>query len=177
MAATAAARLSTIQRASRALRRFFIFLAALLVLGTLATIANAPPNGISVLAGIVFQGTSMTGKIEALLLVQKLLGTALSLKVLYHLVRLMGLFAEGKLFTALHVAQIRQVGLTLMCAPLVWLIGLVGAAPEIAAAQDQWVRIMPSFPGGPLINGAALVFAAWIMNEARGLRDEQNLVI
>ena len=60
---------------------------------------------------------------------------------------------------------------------VLWLIGLIGAGPQILAAQDQWVKIMPSFPGGALINGGILVYVSWIMNEGRLLRDEQDLVV
>ena len=54
---------------------------------------------------------------------------------------------------------------------------LIGAAPEIAAAQDQWVKIMPSFPGGSLMGGIFFLFATRLMSEARELRDEQDLVV
>ena len=106
-----------------------------------------------------------------------MLGAALSLKILYHFIRLLLLFSKGKLFTAQNVAQIRQVGLTLFCAVPLWFIVLIGAGPEIAAAEDQWLKIMPSFPGGALMGGIFFLFATRLMNEARELRDEQDLVV
>jgi hypothetical protein len=170
-------RLNAIRRASRALLGFFIFLSAISVLGTLNQIAHPFPPGTRTLAGVAFQDADISGKIQLLWLVQIVLNAALTLKILYHLVKLMGSFSKGELFTAQNVAQVRQVGLTLLCASALWFLVLIGAAPEIAAAQDQWVRIMPSFPGGALVLGAILLFASGIMNEGRELREEQDLVV
>ena len=101
----------------------------------------------------------------------------MNLKILYHFIRLLGKCAQGKLFTAQNVAQLRQIGLTLVCTPAVWLLVLIVAGPEIFAAQDQWVRIVASFPGAGALTGAAFLFASWILNEGRELRDEQDLVV
>ena len=169
-------RLGEIQRASRWLLGFFIFISAISVWSTFAGIAHPFPPGTRTLAGVVFQGAAITGKIQILWLVQVVLGAALNLKVFYHLIRLTGLFSRGTLFTAQNVAQLRQAGLTYICQLPVWLVVLIGAAPEIAAAQDQWLKIMPSFPGGALI-GALFLFASRLMNEGRELRDEQDLVV
>jgi hypothetical protein len=169
-------RLAAIQRASRSLRVFFIFLAAVFVLGVLNKITVPLPPGTRTLAGIVFQGAAITARIQALWLVQTALYAALNLKILYHFIKLLGNFAKGQLFTTQNVAQLRQIGLTLMCAPVVWLIAMIGAWPEIAA-QDQWMRIMPFFPGGAALAGAVFLFAGRIMNEGRELRDEQDLVV
>ena len=177
MFAITANRLTAIQRASRALRVFFIFISVIFVLGTLNRMTHPFPPGARTLAGFVFQGTAITAKIQILWLVQIVSGAALNLKILYHFIRLMGLFSKGKLFTAPNVAQLRQVGLTFLCAPAVWLVVLIGVTPEIAAAQYQWVKVMSSFPGGALISGCVFLFASRIMNEGRELRDEQDLVV
>jgi Protein of unknown function (DUF2975) len=170
-------RLGEIQRASRWLLGFFIFISVLSVWATLAGIAHPFPPGTRTLAGVLFQGTAITGKIQILWLVQVVLTTALNLKILYHFIRLTGLFSKGTLFTAQNVAQMRQVGLTFVCWPAVWLVVLIGAAPEIAAAQDQWVKIMQSFPGGAVMGALVFLFVSRLMNEARELRDEQDLVV
>lgn len=177
MLALTASRLAAIQRASRSLRIFFIFLAAILVLGTLSRIAQPFPPGTITLAGVVFQGAAITGKIQILWLVRTLLYALLSLKILYHFITLLGMFAQGKLFTVQNVAQLRQIGLTLVSMLVVWLIALIGAWPEIVAAQNQWAKIVLSFPGGAAVSGAVFLFAAWIMNEGRELREEQDLVV
>jgi len=170
-------RANEIRRASRALLVFFIFMTVITLWGTLATVAHPFPPGIRTLAGIEFQIATITSKIEILWYVQLVLGTVLGLKILYHFIRLLMLFSSGQLFTAQNVAHIRQVGLTFFCAIPVWLFLLICAAPEIAAAQDQWTRIMPSFPGGSLMGGIFFLFATRLMSEARELRDEQDLVV
>jgi hypothetical protein len=170
-------RLGEIQRASRWLLAFFIFISVIWVLGTLVGIAHPFPPGTRTLAGVVFQGAAITGKIQVLWLMQVVLTAAVNLKVLYHFIRLTGLFSKGTLFTAQNVAQTRQVGLTFACFPAVWLVVLIGAAPEIAAAQDQWMKIMQSFPGGAVMGALLFLFVSRLMNEARELRDEQDLVV
>lgn len=170
-------RLQSIQRASRALRLFLIFICPFFVLGIYFKTVNPSPGDTRTLAGIVFQGASLTDRVQLLWVVQNVLAAALTLKVVYHCIRLLGSFSKGTLFAAQNVTQLRRAGLTLMFAPAIWLIALIGAAPAIAAAQDQWVNIIPSFPAGALITGGVLVYASQILNEGRELRDEQDLVI
>src|SRR5579871_4312180 len=100
--------LSAIQRSSRALLIFFIFMSFISLWGTLNNVVHPFPPGTRTLAGVVFQGTAITGKIHSLWLVQMVLGAALNLKILYHLIKLMVLYSKGKVFTAPNVAQIRQ---------------------------------------------------------------------
>ena len=170
-------RLALIRRASRWLQFLFVFLSLFFVVDRISTLMNPVPVDSRTLAGVVFQGAAVTGKIQILWLAQIVLGAALSLKILYHLIRLLGLYSAGKLFTAQNVAQLRQIGVTCAFAPAVWLVGLIGAWPEITAAQDQWLKIMPTFPGGALIAGCIFLFASRIVNEGRELRDEQDLTI
>lgn len=177
MLAMTADRMSSIQRASRALLVFFIFISVISIWSTLNSIVHPFPAGSRTLAGVVFEGAAITGKIQGLWLVQMLSGAAVSLKVLYHLIRLVALFARGRLFTTESVAQIRQVGVTYALALVVWLIPLIGAAPEIAAESEQWTRIMPSFPGGALIAACLFLFASGIMDEGRKLREDQELTV
>jgi hypothetical protein len=177
MLAMTADRMNTIQRASRALLVFFIFISVIFLWGTLTNIVHPFPPDTRTLAGVVFQGAAITDKIHGLWLTQMLLGAALSLKILYHLIRLMMQYYRGKFFTAQSVAQIRQVGLTYACSLVIWLVVLIGAAPEIAAAQDQLLNIMPSFPGGALIAACLFLFASRIVDEGRKLREEQDLVV
>jgi Protein of unknown function (DUF2975) len=175
--AISANRSKAIQRASRALLAFFIFMSVISLLGVLNQMTHPLPPGTRTLAGVVFQGAAITGKIQILWLAKLVLGAALTLKILYHLIWLMVLYSKGKVFTAQNVAQIRQVGLTYACAPAVWLIVLIAAWPEIAAARNQWLKIMPSFPGDAVISSCVFLFASRIMNEGRELRDEQDLVV
>lgn len=177
MLATTPARLSTIQRTGRALLVFFIFMSVISLWSTLAGVAHPVPADSRTIAGVVFQGAGITDKIQTLWLVQMLLGAALTLKILYHLVRLSLLYYKGEVFTARNVAQIRQIGLTYAGALVIWFAVLVAAWPEISAAQDQWTSVMPSFPGGALVAAFLFLFASRIVNEGRELREEQDLVV
>jgi hypothetical protein len=167
----------SVQRSSRALLVFFIFISVISLWSALNNIVHPFPPDTRTLAGIVFEGPAITGKIHSLWLVQIVLGAALTLKILYHLIRLMMLYTRGGVFTAQSVAQTRQIGLTYACYLVIWSVVLIGIAPEIAAAQDQWLKIMPSFPGGALVGACLFLFASRIVNEGRELRDEQDLVV
>jgi Protein of unknown function (DUF2975) len=177
MLAITADRMSSIQRTSRALLIFFIFMSVISLWGTLNSVVHPFPADSRTLAGIVFKGAEITSKIHGLWLMETVLGAALVLKTLYHFIRLMMLFAKGQVFTASSVAHVRQVGVTYACFLVLWLIVLIGVAPEIAAAQDQLLRIMPSFPGDALMGACLFLFASRLMNEGRELRDEQDLVV
>jgi hypothetical protein len=177
MIAMTADRLGTIQRASRALLVFFIFMSVIWLWSTLNTIVHPHPADSRTLAGVEFEGAAVTGKIHGLWLVQMVLNAALTLKVLYHFIRLMVLYAKGRIFTTESVAHIRQVGFTFASGLAVWLIGLVGAWPEISASQSQWLNIMPSFPGGSILGACLFLFASRILDEGRKLREEQDLVV
>jgi len=177
MFAMTADRKNTLQRTSRALLVFFIFMSVITLWGTINSIVHPFPADSRTLAGVVFQGEGITDKIHALWLGQMVLGAALTLKILYHLIRLMVQYSRGQLFTSQSVAQLRQIGLTYAAAMVVWVVVLIGAAPEIAAAEDQRMGIMASFPGGDLICCIFFLFASGIMNEGRELRDEQDLVV
>ena len=177
MLAMTANRLSSIQRASRALLIFFIFMSVISLWGSIAMIVHPFPADSRTLAGVVFEGAAITDKIHGLWLTNMVLSAALTLKVLYHFIRLMILYAKDKIFTAQSVAQIRQVGLTFAFGIVIWLVVLIGAWPEIAAAQDQLFNIMPSFPGGSIIGACLFLFASRIMDEGRKLREEQDLVV
>ena len=170
-------RMSSIQRKSRALLIFFIFMSVISLWSTLANIAHPFPADSRAVAGVVFAGTEITPKIHGLWLTQMLLGAALTLKTLYHFIRLMILYAKGQIFTTASVSHIRQAGITYAFGLGIWLIGLIGAAPEIAAAQDQWLSIMPSFPLGAIVAASLFLFASRIMDEGRKLREDQELVV
>lgn len=170
-------RLSTIQRASRAMLGLFILMSVIFVWSALSNLAHPFPADSRILAGVVFKGAAISDKIHALWLLQIVLSAALGLKVLYHFIRLMMMYSRGELFTSRSVEQIRQVGLTFALGLVVWFVALIGAAPEIMAARDQWTSIMPSFPGGSIMGACLFLLASQIIDEGRKLRDEQDLVV
>lgn len=177
MLAMTADRRDSIQRAARALLIFFIFMSVIFLWSTLANIVHPFPPGSRTLAGVVFEGAAITDRIHNLWLLQMGLGAALNLKILYHFIRLMILYMRGKVFTAQSVSQLRQVGFTFAFGLVVWLVVLVAGWPEISAAEDQRMNIMPSFPGGAIIGACFFLFASRIVDEGRELREEQDLVV
>jgi hypothetical protein len=170
-------RLGSIQRASRALLVFFIFVTVISLWATLNNVVHPYPAGTRTLAGVTFQGSAITGKVHGLWLTELLLGAVLTLKILYHLIRLMILYSRRELFTAASVAHTRHIGFTYAGGLALWLIVLIGAAPEILATQEQWLNIMPSFPGGAILGCCAFLFASRVLDEGRELREEQDLVV
>lgn len=170
-------RVRTIQRASRWLQALLILLTILFVIQRLNTLMQPYPPDSRTLVGVVFHGAAITHKIQILWVVQLVSGMALYLKVLYHHLILLRLLSKGELFTQKQVAQLRQIGFTLAFAPAIWLMVLIGAWPEVAAAQDQWTQIVTTLPGTAIIGSCVYMFAGRLMNESRELRDEQNLVI
>jgi hypothetical protein len=175
MSKFAPARLEDVERVSRRVKQFFLLVAVLTVLGTLATLFGEPVP-IS-LVGLGFHGEAVTAKVQTLWVIETVLSATIALKVFYHLIRLFGLYAEGKIFTPANVLQMRQVGLTLLLAPALWIIVFIVSLPEVASMSDEWVRIVPSFPGNGLVGGAIVVLVSWIMDVGRELRDEHDLVI
>jgi hypothetical protein len=170
-------RLRVIQGASRWLQALLVLLAALLVINRIDVLMHPFPADTRMLVGVVFHGTAITHKIQILWIAQLGLAAALSLKVIYHLIRLLGSLSRDPLFTKQQVAQVRRVAITLAFAPAIWLALVIGTWPEIVAAQDQWVNVMPSFPGDAVIGSCVVMFASHLMNEGRDLRDEHDLVI
>jgi preprotein translocase subunit SecG len=82
-----------------------------------------------------------------------------ALKVQHHLHRLFANYAEGHVFTAESVAQIRKLGFTLF---------LVAGLKLLAER---------SFPFEALITGGLVILISWVMDAARNLREENEATI
>ena len=171
-----ASRLRAIQSASRWLQVLLILLAVLFVINRINVLVQTLPSDTRTLDGVVFHGGAITTRIQILWIARLALGAALTLKAAYHLIRLLGLFSRSELFTAQQVVQVRQVALTLAFAPGMWLAVLMCVWPELVA-QDAWVDVLPTFPGGAIIASCIALLAGRLMNEGRELRDEHDLVI
>lgn len=113
------ARLRKIQRASRELRLLFIVLFVLTALGALTKLGHPNPHGTKVvLAGIVFQGASLTDKIHLLWVVQHVLGAGIALWIFYHLIRLLGLYSQ--VGSSRRRRLLSSVGLVYHCSVSLW---------------------------------------------------------
>ena len=171
-----ARRLRAIQRASRWLQILFILLAVLFVINRISVLTQTLPTDTHTLDGVAFHGSALTNNIQILWIARLALGAALTLKAIYHLIRLFGLFRREKMFTPQQVAQVQQVALTLAFAPAMWALVLICVWPEVVA-QELYANVIATFPGGALIASGIALLASRLMNEGRELRDEQDLVI
>ncbi len=182
MTPEAAQRLEKVQKYSGSFRRLFRFLfvvvALALVVQTLLIVTGAEPYGASVRIGNTeYSGDPIPFVIRAI----AWLGTTLSLGVLlklnFHLIKLFGLYADGRLFNRENVHQIRQIGITVLLFPALWVLGLI--VPGFLPTDDVARSVMSSgqHPFAELIVGAIIIVVAWIMDVGRELREEQDLVV
>jgi hypothetical protein len=188
MTAETAAKLEKVKKYSASLRNLFTFFFALGILGwfvrTLMTWSDAKPHEPSVvqIAHLVFTGDPVPTDVRVLAYVYFTLGLAISLKITFHLIKLFALYAEGKIFSAENVQQIRQVGFTMLIAPALWLLSML--IPLFVSADGMSVTTSPSAGllnvGGvfnQIILGTIVIVIAWIMDVGRELREEQDLVV
>jgi hypothetical protein len=169
-------KLKEVKRVSRSFRLFFMCLFVLTIAGLLASLFG-PERPPVELAGTVFAPEAVTDRIRTLWVIERVLRSLVALKAFFHLIRLFGFYAEGRIFTRDNVAQLRQLGVTMLLLPAIWLLIVVAAVPQIAGTDDGWIRAMASFPMMAGLGGAIVMLIAWIMDVGRELRDEQDLVI
>jgi hypothetical protein len=168
-------RLEAIRRASRGLRFLFTLIGAGALLGTLAMLFTQPRE-VSI-AGVLFTGAAVTNEVQVLMGASSVLNAAVVMKLCFHLYKLFGLYAQGKIFTQQNVAQIRQVGISLLLLPVVSLLIAACAAWLLETSPGLWAVFLNSFPFASLIGGGAILPIAWVMDAGRELREEQELVI
>jgi hypothetical protein len=106
-----------------------------------------------------------------------LLSTGLLARFFSHAIKLFGLYSVGVYFTAESVNHIRQIGITLLLVPAVWLIGPLSAWIFGADFSPDAGISLVSAPMGQLISGIIVIFVSWLMDLARELREEQDLVV
>jgi hypothetical protein len=188
MTAETVTRLQKVKKYSASLRNLFGFFFVLSILGWLARMRLAwsgPKPGerdVVEIAHLVFTGDPVPTDVRILAYVYFTLVLAISLKIFFHLIRLFALYAEGKIFSAANVHQIRQVGYTVLISPVLWLLSLF--IPLFVATDGVSITTSPSAGllniGGvfnQVILGTILIVIAWIMDVGRELREEQDLVV
>jgi hypothetical protein len=188
MTTETAAKLQKVKKYSASLRNLFTFFLVMGILlwfiRTLMMWSDAKPHEASVvrIAHLVFTGDPVPIDVRVLAYVYFTLDLAIALKIIFHLVKLFALYAEGKIFSAENVQQIRQVGLTMLIAPALWLLSML--IPLFVAADGMTITTSPSagmpYIGGvfnQIILGTIVIVIAWIMDVGRELREEQDLVV
>jgi hypothetical protein len=183
-----AEKLKQVQRYSTSLQRLFKFLFALgaiaVVIAALLILTGAEPFDANVRIGsAVYSGDSISGTIRVIAIVGLALGAGIALKLNFHLIKLFGLYAQGDIFTADNVRQIRQIGITVLLIPALWLLGVIApllvgvAAYEAGSTTTTFMMILPSTPFDEVIAGTIIIVISWIMDVGRELREEQDLVV
>ena len=187
MTTETAAKLQKVKKYSTSLRNLFTFFFSLGILGwlvrTIMTWSDAKPHEPSAvqIAHLVFTGDPVPTDIRVLAYVYSTLALAISLKIFFHLIKLFALYAQGKIFGAENVHQIRQVGFTILIAPVLWLLTLL--IPLFVAADGMSITTSPNtalnFGGvfNQIILGTIILVVSWIMDVGRELREEQDLVV
>jgi hypothetical protein len=188
MAADTAARLQKVKKYSASLRNLFVFFFVLSILGWFARLRLAwtgPKPGehdVVEIAHLVFTGDPVPAEVRVIAYVYFTLVLAISLKIFFHLIKLFALYAQGKIFSAENVHQIRQVGYTILISPALWLLSLL--IPLFVASDGMSITTSPSAGllnvGGvfsQIFLGTIILVVSWIMDVGRELREEQDLVV
>ncbi len=124
----------------------------------------------------------LTTAARVLALVFFSLGTVVALKGVYHLYKLFGNYADGNVFTAESVAQIKQLGVTFL---LVAGLQVLAVPVRFLLASSCGMKTIvfslgggcSSGPLGSLITAGLLILISWVMETGRGLREENELTI
>jgi hypothetical protein len=174
MTMTTARKLERIRRYSISLRRLAGFLFVITLLGAVVSllfILLQPGKWVGPMdvIGIRFTGIAVHGTVRAFAALTVLLSAGVLARFFFHAIKLFGLYSQGMYFTAQSVAHIRQLGITLLLVPAVWLIGpLAVLVLGSAASPDAGVSLV-SAPTGQLFSGFIVIFVSWLM--------EQDLVV
>jgi Protein of unknown function (DUF2975) len=182
MTMTTARKLERIRRYSISLRRLARFLFVVTLLGAVVSllfILFQPGKWVEPMdvIGIRFTGMGADGTVRAFAALTVLLSAGVLARFFFHAIKLFGLYSRGAYFTAQSVAHIRQLGITLMLVPGVWLIGLLAVLTHGSATSPEAGISLVSAPTGQLVSGLIVIFVSWLMDLARELREEQELVV
>jgi hypothetical protein len=135
--------------------------------------------------GVIYAGAEITVLVRIVISFGLLLAVAIALKVLYHLARLFGHYANGEIFTSDSVKQIRETGKALFYVLFAWLYALIANfllgtnAASISGTEVEtatW-ELRLSGPFTLVIAGTIIVMVSWIMDVGRELREDQDLTV
>jgi hypothetical protein len=184
--------MTKIQRFSRRLR--FVFLVGIFTVPLLhglgwifyERVLATPPFSFSPLLGLgwgqpPFMAGQVTGTMKALGFAASMLPGAASMYCFACLARLFQRFGQGEMFTQSVVGLIRRIGVAVLATqalrilqgPLVSLILTMDNPP----GQHMLTLGLDSASLSESVTGVIIILTSWIMDEARKLREEQELVI
>jgi hypothetical protein len=179
-----AAKLQKVKKYSVSLRNLFVFFLIIGLLGwlvqTMMMWSDATPHEPSLvrIGHLEYSGDSISLGVRVLSYVYFTLSLAISLKITFHLIKLFALYADGKIFAAENVRQIRQIGFTVLFSPILFVLTLfvpLFIAAESTISTDAPIGVGMLFE--QLTAGAIIIVFSWIMDVGRELREEQDLVV
>jgi hypothetical protein len=182
MGSEAARKLEKIQKYSVSLKRLFRFLfvvvALAMVVQTILMLTGAEPYETSARIGpMEYRGDPIPPAIRTIAWLGTTLGLAVLLKLNFHFIKLFALYSDGKLYHRETVQQIRQIGITFLLFPALWVLGVIVASVLPTQELSRTLVSSGQDPFNELLVGAIIVVVAWVMDVGRELREEQDLVI
>lgn len=192
MSPDTAEKLAKVRKYSASLRKLFRFFLVIAVIGmivsTLILFLTDADNTTLAIWDLRFAGDEITPTIRVLGGIYLLLIFAIMVKLLYHLAALFGLYAEGLIFMANDVAQIRQIGISvfLFCAAWLYVILakliLLALGHPVPAYEPSQRTIGLEIGAGnlpllALLAGIIIIVISWIMDVGREMREEQDLTV
>ena len=183
-------KLEKVRKYSASLRSLFRFFSVIVVIamiiGTVFLLTTSSEDTTFALLDMRFTGAELTPTIRVLAGIHLAIVFAILIKLLHHLAALFGLYAEGMIFTADNVAQIRQIGISvfLFCASWIYVIvarlvlfTMRHPIPPYVPREDTIGFTADSLPLFSLIAGIIIIVISWIMDVGRELREEQDLTV
>lgn len=195
MTAETAVKLQKVKKYSASLRTLFMCLfvvgAAMWLISTILALEGGfvhagfgrpdavYPEAIVRIGSTEYRGDAVSGGIRALSIVYFTLNVALVLALTLHLVQLFELYADGKIFSADNVRQIRRIGITLMLFPALSALGLLVPLVAPSEGTSDGARAVAEFVGSiqSFVMGFIVLVVSWVMDVGRELREEQDLVV
>jgi hypothetical protein len=186
------AKLARVKKYSTSLRRVFNFFAFMafcgMPLSLLIVLTRGTSDASATMAVFdrVFSGDEITWTLKLLVSIWALFVFGVALKLLRHLAGLFDLYAQGKIFTADNVYQIRQIGVSVFLflatgvyALLAKLLLLALDHPLGAAANPDSQTIGPDLDTAmtQILGGTIIIVVSWIMDVGREMREEQDLTV
>lgn len=183
------AKLAQVRKYSASLRSLFSFLQFVVVIGgcisvLLLLLTSGEDTGVAI-GDMVFRGDELTPTVRILGVFTVLIGFGIAVKLVRHLRNLFSLYAEGRIFTGENVAQIRQIGISILLFGSIWvwtiaarlvLFALDHPIPQYEAGREA-IGLTVNLPLATVVGGIIVIVISWIMDVGRELREEQDLTV
>jgi len=185
------AKLERVRKYSTSLRRVFNFFRFILAIASLVALLIVLTRGTSEASasfaffGREFSGGEISWTLKILVVIWVLIVFGVAQKFLGHLAALFDLYAQGRIFTADNVYQIRQIGISvfLFCLgsaySIVARIILLAIGHPLGASPPAADSISLSFDGplNAILAGTIIIVISWIMDVGREMREESDLTV